>query len=715
MTPDPPPASCPVCALHTESVFRVHGLDCHDEVAVLNRRLKDLPGLERFSADVVGGRIRVAYDAARVTTTAIADAVADTGMRAWLEQEGSSRAADPTRRGRHALLIVSGTALAAGSLAALDERLAVPAAVFHGVTVVAGGWYWARRAWSAARLRTLDMNALMLLAVAGAIAIGEWGEAATVAFLFALAQWLESRTLERARTAVRGLMELAPSEAIVRRGDRELPVPIDEIVPHDVVIVQPGARIPLDGVVTAGNSDVNQAPITGESMPVEKAPGAEVFAGTVNGHGALEIRVTHLRRDTTLARIIELIERAQAQRAPAQAFVDRFARVYTPVVVAMAAAVAVVPPLAFAEPFGVWFYRALVLLVISCPCALVISTPVSFVSALAGAARRGVLVKGGIHLETLAGVRAIAFDKTGTLTPGVPDVVDVRPVGGEDARDVLRVAAAIEARSGHPIGRAILRRASRDGIDAVPGLQHQTLPGLGATAIVDGAVAVAGNHRFFEERGLCSAEVERQIDDVASAGRAPVLVAWAGRPIGVLALADMPRASAAACVDRLRRIGVRTVAMLTGDHPETAARIGERLGITEIRAGLLPADKVSAVQTLVREHAVVAMVGDGVNDAPALAAASVGIAMGVAGSDAALETADVALMADDLARIPYVIRLGRATVRNVRTNVAVAIGLKGLFLGLAAFGVATLWMAVVADMGASLLVIGNGLRLLRFR
>ncbi|MEW5981732.1 MAG: heavy metal translocating P-type ATPase [Acidobacteriota bacterium] len=706
--------SCPVCEIHAESVFRVDGLDCHEEVAILNRRLKDLPGLERFSADVVGGRIRVTYDAAQLSATSIADAVADTGMRAWLQQEEAARVADPTRRTKQTLLGVSGAALVAGMAAGAFEDLIVASALLHGVAVLAGGWYWARRAWSAARLYALDINALMLLAVAGALAIGEWAEAATVTFLFALAQWLESRNLERARLAIRALMDLSPADALVRREGQEQRIPVDEVLQNDLVVVRPGEKIPLDGVVTAGHSAVNQAPITGESMPADKGPGSEVFAGTINGHGALEFRVTHLRRETTLARIIDLVERAQAQRAPSQTFVERFARVYTPVVVVLAVVLAAVPPLAFDEAFGTWFYRALVLLVISCPCALVISTPVSIVSALAGAARKGILVKGGIHLETLARVDCVAFDKTGTLTHGVPDVVDVIPIGRHPAGEVLRIAAALEGRSDHPVGRAILRRAAHHGIEVEPGERHQALPGLGVFAVVEGAAALAGNHRLFEERGLCSADVERVLEGVAARGHAPVLVARDGRTIGVVALADTPRDAAAGAIDLLRRHGVRHVVMLTGDNGDTARRMAGDLGIAEIRAGLLPDDKVSAVLGLKRDYGTVVMVGDGVNDAPALAAASVGIAMGVAGSDAALETADVALMADELLRIPFAIRLSRATLRNIRTNITVALGLKAVFLVLAALGLATLWMAVVADMGASLLVIANGLRLLRF-
>jgi Cd2+/Zn2+-exporting ATPase len=459
---------------------------------------------------------------------------------------------------------------------------------------------------------------------------------------------------------------------------------------------------------------VNQAPITGESMPVAKAAGASVFAGTINGPGALEVRVTHLRRDSTLARIIGLVEHAQSERAPSQTFVERFARVYTPAVVTLAGALAVVPPLLFDQPFATWLYRALVLLVISCPCALVISTPVSIMSALAGAARTGVLIKGGRHLETLGDVACIAFDKTGTLTRGTPAVTNIEACRGAATRDVLRVAAALEARSSHPIARAILRKAAHEGIVTTAGDRHEALPGLGAEGLVDGRPALIGSRRLFEERGLGAAALEDRLAEFERAGDTPVLVAHDGRTIGVMAVADLPRDTGRGVVELLREDGIRHVVMLTGDEPGTAKRIADDLGITEVRAGLLPEDKVAAVRDLKAAYGTVAMVGDGVNDAPALAAADVGIAMGAAGSDAALETADIALMGDDLLRIPYAVRLSRATVRNIQTNIAVSIGLKAVFLGLAALGMATLWMAVMADMGASLLVIANGLRLLRY-
>ena len=703
-------ASCPVCELHAESVFKIDGMDCHEEVAILERTLKRLRGLESLDADVMAQRLRVRYDAARLSTAGIAEAVAQTGMRAWLEHE-DARPSPPDGGLRERLVWGSGIALAAGLL------FQVAGARFGwlplAVAIVLGGFHTSSRAWISLRARVLDINVLMLVAVAGAIALGEWSEGASVVFLFALAQLLESRAMERARGAIRALMELAPAEALVQRGGAAVRLPVDEVRVGDVVVVRPGEKIPLDGRVRAGVSHVNQAPITGESLPVEKAIGDEVFAGTINGRGALEVDVTRLRRDSTLARIVHLVERAQAQRAPSQTFVDRFARVYTPAVLLLALFVAIGAPLLYGGGWSTWIYRSLVLLVISCPCALVISTPVSIVSALAAAARKGVLIKGGARLERLAAVRCVAFDKTGTLTRGELRVVDIASTDGLGSREVLQLAASLESRSEHPIGRAIVARAAQDRLPIDGVSAFQALPGLGAEGVVGADAVVVGNHRLFEARGLCSAAAHRQVEQLAATGSTPVMVARGHQTVGVIAVADEPREAAKAVIEMVRAQGIAHVVLLTGDHEVAARALAASLGITDYRASLLPEDKVTAVEALRRQYGALAMVGDGVNDAPALATADVGIAMGVAGTDAALETADVALMADELPKIPFALRLSRAAARNIRVNIGFSLALKAVFLVLAFAGVATLWMAVVADMGASLLVIANALRLLR--
>jgi Cd2+/Zn2+-exporting ATPase len=703
--------SCPVCELHAESTFKIEGMDCHEEVAILEHRLKRLAGLEALDADLVGQRLRIKYDAAKLSTSGIAEAVAQTGMRAWLEHEEPRPVPESARRER--LVVVSGVALGVGLLLQFAGVHSSWSWSPFLVAILTGGVNTARRSWTSIRSRVLDINVLMLVAVLGAIALGEWTEGASVVFLFALAQLLESRAMARARGAIRALMDLAPVEALVLRDGIEVHVPVDDVRVGDVVVVRPGEKIPLDGRVRAGDSHVNQAPVTGESLPVEKRVNDEVFAGSINGRGALEITVTRLRRDSTLAHIIHLVERAQAQRAPTQTFVDRFARVYTPAVLVLAVTLASVAPWLLGGAWATWIYRALVLLVISCPCALVISTPVSIVSALAAAARKGVLIKGGARLEALAAVRCIAFDKTGTLTTGRLEVTDVLSVNGVVPSRILGLAASLETRSEHPIGRAIIHRARGEGI-SVGAVDHFTaLPGRGAQGRVRGEHIVVGSHRLFEERQLCSPEIDHAVESLAARGRSTILVSASGVSIGIIGVADRLRDAAGDTLQMLREHGVEHVVLLTGDHDAAARTLAASIGVDEYRASLLPEDKVTAVAELQKKYGTLAMVGDGVNDAPALAAADVGIAMGAAGTDAALETADVALMADELPKIPYALRLSRATTRNIRANIGFSLVLKSAFLVMAVAGSATLWMAVIADMGASLVVIANALRLLR--
>ena len=579
----------------------------------------------------------------------------------------------------------------------------------------------ARRAWRSARSFVLDINVLMVIAVAGAAALGDWPEAAAVVWLFAIAQALEARSLDRARHAIRTLMQLAPEVAVVRRDGQEQEVRAADVRVSDIVVIRPGQRFPVDGVVLAGESAVNQAPVTGESWPAEKGPGDEVFAGSINGDGALEVEAVRPAGDSTIARIVRLVEQAQLRKAPIQTFVERFARRYTPAVVGLAIVLAVVPPLVVAgadgwtRAFGEWSYRALALLVVACPCALVISTPVSIVSALTSAARHGVLIKGGAHLERLGSVTCLAFDKTGTLTHNRIIVTEVLGVDGVSTTGVLSVAAALESRSEHPIGRAIVDRARTAGLDVVPGLGFRALPGLGAEAVVAAAPAIIGSHRLFEERRLCTAALHARIEEVEERGGTPVLVSHGGEALGVIGLADRPRDAGREVVAGLRDQGVERMVLLTGDARRSAESMLRGAGLDEAHAELLPGDKAAVLAKLRERYGPVAMVGDGVNDAPALAAADVGIAMGGAGNDVALETADVVLMSDDLGKLPYALRLSRATLRNVRTNVTIALTLKLAFVVLAAAGVATLWMAIVADTGASLIVTANSLRLLKIK
>jgi Cd2+/Zn2+-exporting ATPase len=701
------PVVCATCELHAEAVFRVEGMDCNEEVVILERRLKPLDGMEAIAADLIGQRLHVKYDAAKLTTSAMVDAVGQTGMRMWLEHD-EPLVSDSSIRTRWRLMAVAGAALALGAGAALSGQPRVADALWTA-GALAGSVFPARRAVAAIRSRTVDINVLMVIAVAGAIALGDLLEAVSVVFLFAAAQWLEARTLERARQAIRALIDLTPRQARVRRGDAEAVVPIDDVTRGDELIVRPGDKVPVDGVVAAGQSDVNEAPVTGESLPVDKSVGDEVYAGSINGRGALEMRVTRVGRDTRLARIIHLVEDAQTQRAPVQTFVDRFARIYTPIVIALALAVALIPAVAGGDP-DVWLYRALVLLVIACPCALVISTPVSFVAALSAAARNGVLIKGGAFLERLAQVRTVAFDKTGTLTSGHLIVTDVDGFEVSGA-DVLRWAASVEQRSEHPVARAIVEHATRADVRLLPVSGFTAHPGMGADAVVAGSRVVIGNERMMRLFDIA-------LSEAALAGAGPgarVFVAHTGRVVGAIRVADRPRAAARDALDLLRAQGVRRIVMLTGDRAESARPVAEALGLDAHHAALLPEEKHARIRALRGDHDTVMMVGDGVNDAPALAAADIGVAMGAAGSDVALETADVALMSDELLKLPYALRLARATVRNVKTNVVVSLALKAAFLVMAVTGSATLWMAVLADTGASVIVVANALRLLRTR
>ncbi|MEO6331307.1 MAG: heavy metal translocating P-type ATPase [Gemmatimonadaceae bacterium] len=617
------------------------------------------------------------------------------------------------RRGRLAAASLAGTVFAVAIIASLAGAGRASVLMLLGVSTVAGGWFVVPRGLRAARTGTLDMNFLMTVAALGAWLIGEQAEAAATLSLFAVAELLEAYSMDRARNAIRALMDLSPAEATVLRDGREVRVPITDIGIGETVAVRPGEKLPADGIVTSGRSSVNQAPITGESMPVDKDVGAEVFAGTINGMGLLHVRSTKGASDTTLARIVRAVEEAQSSRAPTQRFVDRFARVYTPTVVAGAVVLAVLPPLLGLGSWYDWIYRSLAMLVVACPCALVISTPVTIVSGLAGAARAGVLIKGGAFLEAAGAITTICFDKTGTLTLGAPTVTDVVVVGQSSQHDVIRLAMAVERGSEHPLANAIMQYGVSREIETPNAIDFEALVGRGARAGVDGELAFIGNARLLQELGIRDAEVSRLMNGLEEHGKTAVAVMRGTVVIGVVAVADEVRPNAAEALAQIRAVGVRRTIMLTGDNRRTAEAVAASIGIDEVHAELLPDQKVAFVRDLEERGERVAFVGDGVNDAPALAAASVGIAMGAAGTDVALETADIALMADDLSKLATAITLSRRTRRIVQQNVWFAIAVKATFVVLAGAGFATLWVAVAADMGASLVVVLNGLRPLR--
>jgi Zn2+/Cd2+-exporting ATPase len=633
------------------------------------------------------------------------------------ELERASESRSLWRRREAIFTGISGALLALGlvlSLLTLDPTLLVLfgrtfalSTVLYLASVFFGAYHFARKGLYALKTFSLGINFLMSLAILGAIVIEEYVEAASLAFLFSLAELLEEFSVERARRSLRELIKLAPREARVRRNGEELLCPIEEIAVGEVCIVKPGERIALDGQVLSGSSFVNQAPITGESVPVEKRPGDEVFAGTINYDGYLEITVTKRAKDTTLARIIHLVEEAEAQKAPSERFVDRFARYYTPGVVLVALLVATVPAIFFGAAFSEWFSRALALLVIACPCALLISTPVSIISAITSAARHGVLIKGGVYLEELGQIQTIVFDKTGTLTTGQLTVTDIIPTDSISPTEVLRIAAALERKSQHPIAQAIVRAyEERAAGEPLPDAQEFTsLTGQGVQAKLDGTLYRVGRLQLFNADGLA----------LASQAKTVIGVGTPDRLLGLIALADSIRPQAHQTVQRLKDLGIDVV-MVTGDNEAAARAVAQHVGITHYHAGVFPDQKVHEIEHLRSEYGRVAMVGDGVNDAPALAAASVGIAMGAVGSDAALETAHVALMGDDLSKLPYLIELSRRTRRVIQQNIFFSI-LTKLTLGLGVFpGYVTLVLAVlVGDMGASLAVTGNALRLARVK
>ncbi|MFC2037454.1 heavy metal translocating P-type ATPase [Chloroflexota bacterium] len=727
-----------------EMVFQVDGLDCADCAIHLEEALGRTSGVAQVSVDFTLARVRVTPQEGAEVGPVVDRVAQDMGYSLKAEASGGAEAAVPGWRARLWRRRRDLTTLLAGLLIAVAvgmKLLGFPepavAAVFVAA-IIAGGFYIARAGWAALRTaHTLDMNALMTIAAVGAVFVGEWAEGAVAMFLFSVGNMLEGYTMDRARNAIRGLMDLSPRRATVLRGSHEEQVPVEELRVDDRILVRPGERIPMDGLVLAGESAVNQAPITGESVPVEKSPGFKVYAGTVNGQGALTVRVTRLAADTTIARIIKMVEEAQAQKAPSQRFVDRFARVYTPIVIAIAAGVAVLPPLVgwlagtgtYTALLGEWVYRALVLLVIACPCALVISTPVSIVSAIASAARAGVLIKGGAHLESLGLLKVMAFDKTGTLTAGKPQVVDIRCLHHEgklawsdcpECMQMLADAAAIERRSEHPLARAVVQAAEEQGLtQTLPAAEAvEAVTGRAVRGRVDGHSITVGTHIYIHESDpeLCYSELCDAIDEAQAAGQTVMVVRDDCCGVrGYLAVADTLRPGVPQVMSALEDVGIERTVMLTGDNQATARAIATAAGVDDVQAGLLPDQKVAAIETLLDEYEAVAMVGDGVNDAPALARATVGIAMGAAGTDTALETADVALMADDLSKLPYAVRLSRQARAIIRQNVILSLGIKALFLALALTGVATLWMAVFADVGASLIVTLNGMRLLRQR
>ncbi|WP_448329511.1 heavy metal translocating P-type ATPase [Sulfitobacter sp. M13] len=712
--------------------FRVNGLDCADEVAILSKVVgPEVGGSEHLAFDVIYGRMTILEGAKPLSDDKIIKIVGSTGMSAKMWNAESAEADQAEHFARQRLFTgLSGGLWAAGFLYHIVETGAGGALRLfsgHGETsmpliemglfllaVVFGAWLVAPKAWSAARRLSPDMNLLMIVAVAGAIGLGEFFEAATVAFFFALSLTLESWSVGRARNAVSALLDLAPPTARVIRDDgSESDVPAAQVTIGDRFVVRGGDRIPLDGEVTEGRGDVDQAPITGESALVAKEIGDEVYAGTINGDGTLTVKATKAAGDTVLSKIIRMVGDAHSRRAEVEQWVTKFARIYTPIVMILAVLIAIVPPLLFSGAWNYWFYNALVLLVIACPCALVISTPVSIVASLAASARNGVLIKGGAYVEAPSRLTALAMDKTGTITMGEPEVAGLHPLGDTKERDLLSAAVALEARSSHPLARAILARGERDGLKQVVANDTKTVPGRGVEGSWEGQSVWLGSDRFATEKGVGDAIPRDLLERIEGAGSTLVAVGSEDRLLGLIELRDRIRPDAKGVVARLHAQGVKKIIMLTGDNERTARAVAAEVGIDEVRAELLPEDKVTAIEELVANYDVVAMIGDGVNDAPAMARAHFAIAMGAVGSDAAIETADIALMTDDIGKVPWLVGHSRRTMNIIHQNIGIALATKALFVGLTAFGMATMWGAIAADVGVSLLVVANALRLLR--
>ena len=711
--------------------FQVSGLDCAEEVAILNKVVgPKIGGAEHLAFDVINGRMTILDSAKSVSDGEIAELVASTGMTAkpWDAENASVDQAAHIARQR-LFTALSGGFWAAGFLWHIIETgmggalglfaghgeapMPLVEAGLFAVAILFGVWLVAPKAWSSARRLSPDMNLLMVVAVAGAIGLGEFFEAATVAFFFSLSLFLESWSVGRARNAVSALLDLAPPTArVLNDNGSEADVPASAVAINARFVVRGGDRIPLDGEVVDGAGAVDQAPITGESALVPKERGDEVYAGTINGEGTLTVRATKAASDTVLAKIIRMVGDAHARRAPVEQWVAKFARIYTPIVMALAIAIALLPPLIFGGAWDYWFYNALVLLVIACPCALVISTPVSIVAALTASARAGVLIKGGAYVEAPGKTTALAMDKTGTITMGEPEVAAVHPLGKASAQDLMTLAAGLEARSSHPLARAILARAEADGIKVSAAEDTRTVPGRGLEGRTDGRSIWLGSDRFAEEKGFGDAIPKDLRDRIEGAGSTLVAVGDDTGVTGILELRDRIRPDAKGIVAQLHAQGVKIIVMLTGDNERTAHAVAAEVGIDEVRAELLPEDKVTAIEELVETHDMVAMIGDGVNDAPAMARAHYAIAMGAVGSDAAIETADIALMTDDLGKVPWLIGHSRRTMSIIHQNIGISLSTKGVFVVATAFGLASMWGAIAADVGVSLLVVANALRLL---
>jgi len=689
--------------------LRIDGMDCPTCAVVIEHALQRTDGVLEASVSYAAERLRLEFDSEKIARPAIVRRIQALGY-AVLEETGHEAGWFVEHR-ELIFSCVAGLLLLAGWLTGLAGA---PHTLSLGLLLgayAAGGFYTLRDAWQSMKSRSFDIDILMIVAAAGAAALGAWEEGALLLFLFSLGHALEHMAMDRARKAIEALAKLAPKTAIVQRDGAEAEVRVEALLRGDRVVVKPGQRIPADGQVASGNSAVDESPVTGESMPEDKHPGDKVFAGTVNGEGALVVEVTRLARESTLARMVTMVAEAQTQKSPTQRFTDRFERIFVPLVLAGAALLIVLPPL-FGFPFAESFYRAMAVLVAASPCALAIATPSAVLSGIARAAAGGVLIKGGAHLENLGVLTAVAFDKTGTLTIGKPKVTDVVAVSGS-ADELLKIAAAVESRSAHPLAQAVVTEAKRRGLSWGEAGEVEAVTGKGLRAEFDGKKVIVGNAGLFDGEPIPGV-ILQHVERLGTKGKTIMLIQSDGQFLGIVALADTPRPGVREVLARLHRIGVRKTIMLTGDNESVGRAIADAVGLDEVHAGLLPEDKVTAMEELGQRYGRVAMVGDGVNDAPAMARATVGIAMGGAGIDVALETADVALMADDLSRLPFAVALSRASRRIIRQNLFVSLGVVALLIPATLFGWAGIGLAVLIHEGSTIVVVINALRLLAY-
>ena len=698
---------------HHESIA-IEGMDCSDCVTVIEHSVGRMDGVLSVNVNYPAEKMWIEYDNQKVNRAAIEKRVRSLGyeipvegLRSWYKENREI-----------VFSLIAGLLVLTGWLGQTFFDLPVIAAtVLYIIAYIFGGWDISQHAWHAIKEKHFDTDLLMVMAALGAAALGEFAEGALLLFLFSLGHALEERALDRARAAVRALADLAPKVALVRRDGKEQELPVESLQLDDLVIVRPGVRIPVDGVISNGNSGVDQASVTGESMPVDKAPGDQVFASTVNGEGALEVKVTRLAKDSTLSRVMKMVEEAQAQKSPTQQTVEKFERIFVPAVLIVTGLIIILPPL-FGFPFRESFLRAMTLLVAASPCALALGTPASILAGVAQAARNGVLVKGGMHLENLGRLKAIAFDKTGTVTHGKPEVTDIvafQSSGWKEA-DLLSIAAGAESRSAHPLAQAVVRSAQTKGVAASVMDEVESLTGRGLRAVTMGKTIWVGNQKLMDEAGvILAADAMQKAQSLQESGKTLFWVAENKTAIGLIALSDTLRKEAASTMSALKKIGVEHTIMLTGDNARSASAIAAEVGLTEFRADLMPEDKLTIIRELVKQYGQVAMIGDGVNDAPALANATVGIAMGGAGTDVALETADVALMGDDLSKLPFAVGLGRATRNIIMQNLFISLGVIALLIATSLTGIVSIGIAVIFHEGSTLVVVANALRLLGYK